>query len=301
MAKAKKNKKRKSKRDLPPAHRWLADLKGSDHVIYLLHGEEAMFSHQATQWLVQEYLGSGIPDFNLDRFDASESQFSISALLNALNTQPMMSNRRVVWVQAAEVLNKQPKSKLEGLIKYCAHPNPYTCFILEARDRLDQTRALMKALAKSEGTFIREAAPMTSAQVESWLEGEAKKIGLKLSRHHLSLIQESSENRLGEMLDSLNKLVLYIAPRVEPTSDDINELLPEARVQTTVWTLLDKLALRQTSDVISLTRILIESGQEVLGIIALVHRRLRELLAARSVLQLGGGEANLAQTLQMNG
>ena len=65
--------------------------------------------------------------------------------------------------------------------------------------------------------------------------------------------------------------------------------------------MLDKLAHRQTREVISLVRTLLEAGQEVLGIMALVHRRLRELLAAKSVMQMGGGEANLAQVLQMNG
>lgn len=301
MAKAKKNAKKNTKHDLPPAHKWLGDLKDTNVPVYLLHGEENMFSHQAAEWLVQRGLGSGIPDFNLDRFDASEGHFSISALLNALNTQPMMSEQRVVWLQAAEVINKQPKAKLEELINYLTRPNPQSCFVIEARDRLDQTRSFMKALIKSDAVCVREAAPMNPSQIESWLEAEAKKIGLKISRHLITLIQESGGQRLGEMADALNKLSLFIAPRVEPTVTDLSELLPEARLQTTVWTLLDKLSLRQTTEVITLARTLLDGGQEVLGVVALVHRRLRELIAAKSVVQLGGGEAQLAQVLQMNG
>lgn len=301
MAKSKSKSKKRPNKNLPPAYTWLIDLKKTDLPIYLLHGEESMFSQQAAEWLQQRGLGTGIADFNLDRFDASEGQFSVSALLNALNTQPMMNDKRVVRLQAAELLNKVPKTKLGELIQYCAAPNPHTCFILEARDRLDQTRALMKALNKSEFVVCREAATMSSSQVDFWLESEAKRLNLALSREALTLIQESGSGRLGEMSDALTRLSLFIEPRTEATIDDVVTLLPKAKAQTTVWILLDKLALRQTREVISLVRTLLDGGQEVLGIVALVHRRLRELLAAKSVMQLGGGEANLAQVLQVNG
>ncbi len=301
MAKAKTKGKKKTTKNLPPAYEWEKELKKVKAPVYLLHGDEANFSHQAALWLQTKALGSGIPDFNLDRFDASEGQFSVSALLNALNTQPMMSDYRVVWVQAVEVLNKQAKPKLQGLLKYLEAPNPQTCLILEARERLDQSRALYKALAKSEGTYIREAGGMTPYQTETWLQVQAQGLGIKISSDALSLIQESGEGRLSEMKDTLSKLMLYIAPRVEVNVQDVTELLPEAKIQTTVWVLLDKLALKQTTEVISLAHSLLAQGQEVLGLIALVHKRLRELLAAKSVLQLGGGEALLAQSLKING
>ena len=301
MAKAKSKTKKKTKQNLPPAYEWKKELKKVNIPIYLLHGDESSFSHQAALWLQTKALGTGIPDFNLDRFDASDSQFSVSALVNALNTQPMMSDYRVVRVQAAEILNKYAKSKLQALIHYCESPNPQTCFILEARERLDQSRALYKALAKSEFTYIREAASLTPYQIEFWLEAEAKQLGIKISSEALSLIQESGESRLSEMKNTLNKLMLYVAPRLEIHMSDVEELLPEAKLQTTVWILLDKLALKQTAEVIALAHSLLTQGQEVLGLIALVHKRLRELLAAKSVLQLGGGEALLAQSLKING
>ena len=301
MAKAKSKSKKRSKQNLPPAYEWEKELKRVKVPVYLLHGDESSFSHQAANWLQAKALGKGIPDFNLDRFDASESQFSISALLNALDTQPMMSDYRVVRVQAVEVLNKLTKTKLQALIQYLEKPNTQTCLILEGRERLDQSRALFKALAKSEAVHIREAASMTSYQVEQWLKTEAYTIGLKIEPDALSLIQESGEERLTEMKNTLNKLMMYIAPRIEVTLEDVTSILPKAKIQTTVWILLDKLALKQTAEVISLAHSLLEQGQEVLGLIALVHKRLRELLAAKSVLQLGGGEALLAQSLKING
>ena len=301
MAKSRAKSKKTSRKDLPPAYDWLKPIQQTDQSIYLLHGEEAMFSHQAAEWLVNRALGTGIADFNLDRFDASESQFSVAALLNALDTQPMMNDKRVVWLQATELLNKQAKSQIETLIKYLESPNPTTCFILEARTRLDQTRSLAKALDKSPQVYSREAAVMTAQQTEKWLTIRTKTLGLQTTQEVLSLIQESGDGRLGEMDDTLNKLALFIEPRTEITLEDVTTLLPEAKLQTTVWTLLDKLALCETAEVIALSHSLLAQGQEVMGLMALVHKRLKELLAARCVMQQGGGEAMLAQTLKING
>ena len=304
MAKAKsKRSKSKSSRGGPPAFDWRREITHAQASIYVLHGDESLFSREAAVWVQREALGDGIADFNLDRFDASESSFSVNRLLNSLQTLPMMSTRRVVHVQSAEVLNKTSKVQLKGLLAYCERPLAETCFILEARQRLDQSRALIKALKKSTSSaqvVIRESAPMDARQTEKWLYQLLKARGLNAKSEVVTLIQESAEGRLGEMIDTLEKVALYITPRVDISLQDVTEMIPEAQLQTTVWVLLDKLALRQTAEVITLSHSLLSQGQEPLGLLALVHRRVRELTAAKSILSIGGGDAQLAQALGIN-
>lgn len=302
MAKT-RSKKKTPKPSGPPAFEWRRVIEHARAPIYVLHGDEPLFSREAARWVQHEALGDGIPDFNLDRFDASESSFSVSALMNALETMPMMAARRVVHVRSAEALNKVAKAELKSLLAYCESPNAETCLILEGRARFDQGRALAKALAqhaKAGHAVVFESAPMDDRATERWLGDELKRRKLKASREVAALIMESAEGRLGEMLDTIDKVALYIAPRVEVSLDDVTELIPEARLQTTVWVLLDKLALRQTAEVITLCHSLLSQGQEPLSLVALVHRRLRELVAAQSVLRMGGGEAQLKQSLGMN-
>ena len=304
IAKAKsKRTKKKKQTGGPPAFEWRREITHAQAPIYVLHGDEPLFSREAALWVQSEALGDGIADFNLDRFDASESRFSVDRLLNALSTLPMMSTRRVVHVQSAEALNKISKLQLKGLLAYCEAPLGETCLILEARDRLDKGRALMKLLTKlsSSGQIVmRESGSMDARQTERWLSQQMQQRGLKAPGNVITLIQESADGRLGEMIDTIDKVALYIAPRVEVSLQDVTDLIPEAQLQTTVWILLDKLALRQTADVVALSHSLLNQGQEPLGLLALVHRRIRELTAAKSVLSIGGGEAQLAQALSMN-
>ena len=301
--KGKKGKKSKQRSSGPPAFEWRREVNHADAPVYLLHGDEPLFTREAASWVSQTALGDGIPDFNLDRFDASDSSFSVERLCNALETMPMMSARRVVHVSSAETLNKLTKDRLKGLLNYLERPIPESCLILEARARLDMGRALAKTLTKLAGSgaiIARESIPMDARQTERWLGEATKARGLRAPHEVVTLIQESAESRLGEMLDTLDKVALYIAPRVEVSVQDVTDLIPEAKLQTTVWTLLDKLALRQTAEVIALSHSLLSQGQEPLGLFALIHRRVRELTAAQSVLAQGGGESQLAQALGIN-
>ena len=116
--KGKKGKKSKQRSSGPPAFEWRREVNHADAPVYLLHGDEPLFTREAASWVSQTALGDGIPDFNLDRFDASDSSFSVERLCNALETMPMMSARRVVHVSSAETLNKLTKDRLKGLLNY---------------------------------------------------------------------------------------------------------------------------------------------------------------------------------------
>lgn len=296
-----KTKRGTSQQTLQPAYEWERELSHPLCPVYLLHGDEPYFSTEASQWLKKRALADGIPDFNLDQFDAAESSMKIEEIINALHTQPMMSTHRVVVIQSAELLNKLPKTKLSELISFCEKPHEEICLIFEARARLDQSRSLMKALSKSPHVFIRESSPMNDSMTDKWLNLVMKSKGLKPRSGLTALLQETSEGRVGEMLETIEKLSLYVAPRVEVSPEDLSELVPEAKLQTTVWDLLDAVMLRQTSTVVSLARALLAEGQEPLGLLALVHRRVREVTAAKAVSALGGGEAQLASALSING
>ena len=304
MAKTKtKRTKKKHQGGGPPAFEWRREVKHAQASIYVLHGDEPLFSREAALWVLNEALGDGIADFNLDRFDASDHSFSVDRLLNALNTLPMMASRRVVHVQSAEILNKVSKIQLKNFLAYCESPPRETCLILEARTRLDKGRALAKILTKMSSTdqvVMRESIPMDGRQIERWLSHHMQQQGLNAPSSVITLIQESADGRLGEMIETIEKVALYITPRVDVALQDVTDLVPEAQLQTTVWTLLDKLALRQTADVIALCHSLLNQGQEPLGLLALVHRRIRELTAAKSILSIGGAETQLGQVLSMN-
>ena len=52
---------------------------------YLIHGEESLLIEEAAQWLYHKALGDGAEDFNVDRFSADDSQFSMDMLIILIN------------------------------------------------------------------------------------------------------------------------------------------------------------------------------------------------------------------------
>ena len=274
---------------------WAKQLQRGQAPIYVFHGEETLLSREAVEWLRETHLSEAIVDFNFDRFDAAQSAFSVAKVVNAAETPPMMCDRRVVWVQATEVLNLQAKAKLVELLDYLERPAPETCLIFEATKRLDKGRALWKALTKKNTpSIVIEHEPLKGSSLTRWLSQEAKGLKLEVHSEALELILESSEGDLSFMRNSLKKLKLFISPRTQVTLKDVQELIPEAHLQTTVWALLDALSMKREGDVLSMTHALLSQGQSEQGLFALITKRIRELTLAHAVRAKGGGEKQLA-------
>ena len=136
-------------------------LKGGSAQLYLLHGDAALLTREAGEWLRQRVLDGAIEDFNLDRFDGGD-RLDAEAIAQAARTLPMMAARRMVWVRNAEGLLNQAKGNLGPLLKYVAAPDATTCLVFQANEKVKRTGALVKALEK-DGCVLESRAPRDRA------------------------------------------------------------------------------------------------------------------------------------------
>lgn len=279
---------------------WSKKLNAGHAPVYLIHGAESLLIHQATKWLKQSVLADAMEDFNFDRFDAGDSSFHVSKVVAAADSPPMMAARRLVWVQSFELLNMHAKDKVLDLIEYLKNPSPDTCLVLESHKKLDKKKALWKLLSKKGSPAqIVEFDTLKGKEVTQWLQMQAKRLKLKVNTEVQILIQESAEEQLAVILDHLQKLKLYISPRTDVHIDDVKALIPEALLQTTVWRLLDALSRKKTTEVLSMTHVLLQQGQSELSLFALIIKQIRELTLAYAVQARGGGEKELVQVAKL--
>jgi DNA polymerase-3 subunit delta len=94
--------------------------------LYCLHGPERFLIDRCVSALKAAVLGpSGGHGLNHDAFELKET--GLSAALNAAQTLPMFSKRRLVVGRGIDLLKSE---ELEGLADYAADPNPSTCLVL---------------------------------------------------------------------------------------------------------------------------------------------------------------------------
>jgi DNA polymerase-3 subunit delta len=287
---------------------WASKLQGGEAPVYLLHGEEASFSREAARWLKDRALSGAIEDFNLDQSSVTGQNFNLGHLVNAARTPPMMAERRVVWIQRVEQLNKWPKDRLAYLIDYLKSPDAETCLILEAEEKLDKTRALWKALSKKgSAALILEHSPLKGAELSKQARRDAQALGVKLHDDALALLQEASEDDLKTLRDGLNKLALYVGERAEVTLGDVQELIPEAGIQAQIWDISELVMQRERGRVMEVTRGLLSgtpSQGERQKLTILIHsllvKKVQATMAALALKREGKGAAEVASLTGMH-
>ena len=292
----------------PAKDPWMSALHGGEAPIYLLHGEEPLFAREAAEWLRKRSLEGAIEDFNLDRVNAASSQLDVGHLVNAARTPPMMADKRVIWVQRAELLNVWPKERLEPLLDYIKAPDTGTCFIFEATTKLDKKRALYKALSKKGAPVVMiEQSKLKGEELTRYALREAKHLGLSLNEEAMSLLQAASEDDLSRTRDALHKLKLYVGERAEVSAEDVKALLPEAGLQAQIWDLADLVLERNKERVLEITRALLSalpSQSERSGLTILLHsllvKRVEGAMVAQALRKTGGGAQELATLTGMH-
>ena len=106
---------------------------------YILFGEEDFLQEEYLNLLKENILGDALPDFNLDVFYPG-SDFKINKLIDAIETLPMMAERRLVILKHAQEIKAQD---LENLIPILSKEHESTCFILTC-SKLDKRQKFFK-------------------------------------------------------------------------------------------------------------------------------------------------------------
>jgi DNA polymerase III delta subunit len=166
--------------------------------------------------------------------------------------------------------------------------------------------ALGQAVATAGGETREFRAPR-EGQMARWIEERAAERGTRFGRGAAqelatrigAFVREGDVDRRRQgrlAISELDKLALY-RPGHEVSVEDIRAVVPEA-IPGSVWALLDALAMRQTAQAtVLLERLILVTPAPVL--LAVIHRRIRELIQAADLIGRGATPAELVRTLKM--
>jgi DNA polymerase-3 subunit delta len=264
----------------------LADLKP----VYLIYGSEELLLARAEKRLRDRLAAVADLDFNMETFDGDSS--SAADIVNAANTMPFMSERRLVVVHDVDKLDT---AALEALAAYAKDPAPYTCLVLVAT-KVAKNSKLYRAAA-STGVAYEYVAPKRS---------EYAREVVKLLREHGKSITSHAAERLVEMvgrdlrrLDAeIDKLTAFTGDAAEVTVADV-EAVASASGTASVFELTDAVGERDTVRALRLLSRLLGSGEAPFGLLAMLARHVRGLIGARALAARGTGPDAMAPELGM--
>lgn len=174
---------------------------------YYFHGDDEYRKEAAVRELVQGAVDPTTRDFNFDLLRGAE--VSEERLESALNTPPMMAERRVVILRDVSALKKDVRVVLE---RYLRHPARDTVLALHAPAGFPGTTKAEKDL---DALLKRDAAAIAfptlgDADAQAWLAHHAREVhGATLTPEAAALLHEHVGNDSAQLASELDKLASY--------------------------------------------------------------------------------------------
>ncbi len=281
----------------PLAYFWGDDAYGLDAAVEAFRADPARFPE-------------GPPERWRPETDRGEPARLLGEIRERLGTGSMFGAGSIAIVRGAGVLIRSTEGRdaLLGALETIAPGNGLA--VLEETDsgvKDPPNKALSDAIRSAGGAVQMFKAPR-EGELAAWLEARARERSLKLgpgAARELATrvggfvregdVERSQQGRTAVM--ELEKLALRHAPGEPITVDDVQALVAEA-VPGSMWAFVDAVAMRQRARALEFLERLIEDRPAPV-LLAVLHRRLRELIEIQDRLERGETPGSLVRSMRL--
>jgi DNA polymerase-3 subunit delta len=207
--------------------------------VYLFHGDDDYLKDDKIRALIDRATDPGTRDFNLEVRRAADTD--AGALGLALDSLPMMAERRVVIVRDVTTFKKDARTVLA---KYLTNPAPDTLLVLVAGSGTKPDAALIDA-----ATTI-EFRPLNDGDLTKWVTHHVSTLGMTIGERAAELLCTATGNDLALLSSEIDKLRSYT--NGEPIDEAAIEAIVGVRHGETLGDLLDLVAQRNSVNAIAL-------------------------------------------------
>jgi DNA polymerase-3 subunit delta len=259
--------------------------------VYLVKGDDPVVVGDAVRTLVDEVVGDG--DAALMVEDFSSEDYELAAVVDAAQTPPFFTDRRVV---VARGIGRFGADELPPLLAYLADPLPSTALVLVATGGVVSQKVpnAVKQVGRVVDVSLRQA-----KDAKAWFQARLKDASLRLDARAAKVVADHVGEDVGRLVGLLHLLEGVHGAGARLTEDDVVPFLGEAG-GVAPWELTDAIDDGRTEAALTqLHRMMAGGGRHPLVILATLHTHYTRLL------RLDGAqvadEAAAAQVLGLKG
>ena len=189
--------------------------------VYFLHGDEAFFLDQISDFIEKNALDDSQKGFNQTILYGKDT--NMATLLGQARRFPMMSDRQVLIVKEFAQMPDLGKSNAQAMIiQYLEQPQPSTILVLNHKHKLlNKNSKVYKAFNKQ--AVVVESKKLYENQIPAWISEYIAEKGLQIDEKARALLVESIGADLSRMSSELDKLILNLQPNQKITEDLIEK------------------------------------------------------------------------------
>jgi len=211
--------------------------KGGVASFYLFLGEEDFVKKEALDLLIQKLIPTGLESFNLNYFDAEETE--IADIINLASTVPIGSERRLVIVKNTHKFELSEKKQLSDFLPKIVKT---TCLVLLTTE-LSEKDKLYTAISNS-GVVVHFA-DFKGASLSKWIAEQFATKKKKIDAEAIKFLEEIAGNNLNLLSREIEKIVTYVGESENIKKEDI-EKVAVASEKWKVYQLADQIVQKDT-------------------------------------------------------
>ena len=266
---------------------------GTVRNVYLFYGPEGYIRKSALATMQKKLLMPGLESMNCTFMQSPTAQ----QIIENCETLPMMGDWRLVIVQGLALLEsgkaKDEAQESAALCDYLPRVPPTTCLVFEC-EAPDKRKKLCQALMKLTGAVSFDT--LSDARLAQWMNQTLKPLGKKMDAQACAQLAFTSGRDLTILHGELQKLAAYVGERAVITQEDIERVATHT-AECTVFAMVDALVDGQAQQAFSLLSVLLESGEERLGVLALITRQYRQMMYAKDMMDSRMPQAQMMKAL----
>jgi DNA polymerase-3 subunit delta len=262
---------------------------------YLIHGDDhgRIGERRARlRALAETESGSG----GVEVFEGDASAPDAVAL--ALNAMTFAMGRRFLIVDGVERWKDAEVEAVLAPVLAAMPPETTVAFFAREDGRVKAPAKLAAAVKKAGGDVVPEAM-VKARELPRWAVGEAAKLGVTLDGAGAKALVAQVGDRQQRLLRELEKLALEHGQDAQLGVEEV-EAAAATSAESQVWGLVDALV---ASDRRGATRAFLElraQGETLPRLVPLMARRVRDVLAIATRLEMGESPAQVKETLRMS-
>ena len=267
--------------------------------IYLVGGDDEFSIKEAASKLAEKLAPKNGGEFGVEIIegDATNQDAALKVIgrvNEALNTVGFFGGEKLVWLKSTDLLGDNVVTRTEAvkealleLADLLKRGLPNGVRLLISAVGCDRRKTIYKTIEKTGEVQFFEALEEGKGHGD---EEIAAFIQNRLRMEKKTMLSTAFETfrglvapNLREIANELEKVSIYVGKRAEITEADVTAICSASR-QSVIWELTDTLGARQVTRAIGALENLLESGEQAIGVVAMLVSQFRLMLLMKDLM-----------------
>ena len=274
--------------------------------IYLLYGREHYLIDNAIK-LFKESLNESMIDFNLDILDGKE--IMLDQLLSSIETLPFMDERKIVIVKDFELLMKGKKKNFSDkeekiFAEHLENIPDTTVLVFAVYGDIDKKKSIVNKINKN--GIVYNCEKISDMDLFKWTRKRFDENQITIENAQVMYFIESTgykdknnEFTLSDIENEIKKISSFAGKDTKVTNEIIDRL-SQKKIENDIFKLIDYIGEKNSQNAIKILNDMINEGESVLGIFAMINRQFKIVLQVKALLNKGMNNKDIADKLKMS-